>query len=169
MGGVVPGDGSSSTGHPLPLWMGAARGLGGTCGALGLAAASHTDKDREGHSGHSQYLTGGLMATDPSMTIAVPTGQYRASYILAASPLYVSRLLTVIAPSGASLTMDGSPIEGLTQIDGTNFVTRSLSMSANVLGTHLIAGDQPFGASVYGHALATSYWYPGGLELQTLP
>lgn len=117
----------------------------------------------------AQYLTGGLMATDPSMTIAVPTGQYRASYILAASPLYVSRLLTVIAPSGASLTMDGSPIEGLTQIDGTNFVTRSLSMSANVLGTHLIAGDQPFGASVYGHALATSYWYPGGLELQTLP
>lgn len=117
----------------------------------------------------AQYMTGGLAETDPAMTITTPTGQYRDNYLLAASPLYTSRLLTIVAPFGAKLTMDGAPIEGWSGIPGTDFVTRALSLPANALGTNLIAGDQAFGVSVYGHAFTTSYWYPGGLELQMLP
>jgi hypothetical protein len=34
---------------------------------------------------------------------------------------------------------------------------------------HEITGTQPFGISVYGYGVDTSYWYPGGQNLELLP
>ena len=36
-------------------------------------------------------------------------------------------------------------------------------------GNHEITGDQPFGITVYGYGAYTSYWYPGGLNLEEIP
>jgi hypothetical protein len=36
-------------------------------------------------------------------------------------------------------------------------------------GNHTANGDQPFGISVYGYGQYTSYWYPGGLNLEIIP
>ena len=36
-------------------------------------------------------------------------------------------------------------------------------------GNHDLLGDKAFGASVYGYGQYTSYWYPGGLDLEPLP
>jgi hypothetical protein len=33
-------------------------------------------------------------------------------------------------------------------------------------GTHTMDGASPFGISVYGYGEYTSYWYPGGQNLQ---
>ena len=32
-------------------------------------------------------------------------------------------------------------------------------------GNHVAESSEPFGISVYGYGHATSYWYPGGLDL----
>jgi hypothetical protein len=32
----------------------------------------------------------------------------------------------------------------------------------------VITSSQPFGISVYGHGQDTSYWYPGGLDLDVI-
>jgi hypothetical protein len=32
-------------------------------------------------------------------------------------------------------------------------------------GNHVVTGTMPFGISVYGYGDDTSYWYPGGLDL----
>ena len=36
-------------------------------------------------------------------------------------------------------------------------------------GDHTITSDVPVGISVYGYGVYTSYWYPGGLDLEALP
>jgi hypothetical protein len=35
-------------------------------------------------------------------------------------------------------------------------------------GNHTITGSKPVGVSVYGYGQVTSYWYPGGLDLEDL-
>lgn len=35
-------------------------------------------------------------------------------------------------------------------------------------GNHMIQGNQAFGITVYGYGQYTSYWYPGGLDLNTI-
>lgn len=35
-------------------------------------------------------------------------------------------------------------------------------------GDHLLTSPQPFGVQVYGYGQYTSYWYPGGLNLDPL-
>jgi homospermidine synthase len=36
-------------------------------------------------------------------------------------------------------------------------------------GNHLFDGDQKFGVMIYGYGQYTSYWYPGGLDLNSIP
>ena len=36
-------------------------------------------------------------------------------------------------------------------------------------GNHSITGSAAFGISVYGYGMDTSYWYPGGLDLELVP
>ena len=33
-------------------------------------------------------------------------------------------------------------------------------------GNHYVTGTSDFGISVYGYGQVTSYWYPGGLDLE---
>lgn len=36
-------------------------------------------------------------------------------------------------------------------------------------GNHVINGNQKFGIQVYGYGQFTSYWYPGGQNLDLVP
>ena len=38
-----------------------------------------------------------------------------------------------------------------------------------VLDPERLAGDEPFGVQVYGYGQYTSYWYPGGQNLDIVP
>jgi hypothetical protein len=102
---------------------------------------------------------------DPSMALAIPTEQFRSSYVFLAPETYDTSLLNVIAPSGATIVMDGTLLGGFSPIEGTTMSTASENIRG---GVHRIEGTTPFGILVYGFGSYTSYFYPGGLDLRRI-
>ena len=120
----------------------------------------------------AEYMQGqqaGGNTGDPAMTIAVPTEQYRTSYLFHAPTNYESSFVNITAPMAAKITLDGAPIPALSAIGGTGYGVARVQLSNAGDGTHAIAGDLAFGVQVYGYGQYTSYWYPGGLDLKYIP
>ena len=120
----------------------------------------------------AQYMQGqdaGGGSGDPAMALAVATEQYRSNYLIHAPTNYEANYVNITAPMGAMITLDGAPVGGFKPIGNTGFGVARLPLNNNGDGNHTLTGDQPFGVSVYGYGQYTSYWYPGGLDLEVLP
>jgi len=102
---------------------------------------------------------------DPSQSLAIPTEQYRSSYTFLAPASYAMNFVGVSAPTGMTVTLDGSPMTGFTAVGGTGFGVANASIGG---GVHTISSSSPFGIVVYGFGTYTSYMYPGGLDLQRI-
>lgn len=103
---------------------------------------------------------------DPAMALAVPIAQFRNNYLFHAPLSYESNYVNVVAPTGATITLDGAPVTGFTPIGSTGSSLARVLLGEGQAGTHSITGTQPFGITVYGYGRYTSYWYPGGLDLR---
>jgi hypothetical protein len=107
---------------------------------------------------------------DPSMTIIPPVEQFRSSYVFLTPLDYQFDAITVIAPLGTVLTLDGAPLEApspIGELDGTGYgAVRSLVSD----GTHRLASDggQEVGLIVLGMDKDVSYGYPAGLDLEVI-
>jgi hypothetical protein len=102
---------------------------------------------------------------DPALTLAVPTNQFRADYIILTPLDYDEDYINIAAPEGASITLDGQPIpaEVFEPLDGTGYLVAVVPVQD---GPHTLLGDQPFGVQAYGYDCHVSYAYPGGLNLE---
>lgn len=122
----------------------------------------------------AQYMEGqdaGGGTGDPAMTLAVPVEQFRGSYLFHAPVSYESNYVDVTAPMGASISLDGGAALTLTPIGTSGFGlarVQALNLGPNNDGNHNITGNMTFGITVYGYGQYTSYWYPGGLNLETI-
>jgi hypothetical protein len=121
----------------------------------------------------AQYMEGqdaGGNTGDPAMALAVPEEQFRTSYLFHAPVSYDSNYVDVTAPMGATVMLDGRQLS-FTAIGATGFgLARVPSLSTGPAndGNHSIQGSMPFGITVYGYGQYTSYWYPGGLNLDKI-
>ncbi len=106
---------------------------------------------------------------DPAYTLAVATDQYRTSYVFHAPTNYESNFVNITAPDGVTVTLDGTPVTGFTPVGATGFSIARVPLSNGANGNHNATSSEPFGISVYGYGQYTSYWYPGGLDLATIP
>lgn len=109
---------------------------------------------------------------DPAMSLAVPVEQYRSAYLFHAPTNYLTNYVDITAPVGATVMLDGVAITNFTPIGASGFAlarVTPLGPGPGNDGNHSITGSQPFGISVYGYGDDTSYWYPGGLNLETVP
>jgi hypothetical protein len=71
---------------------------------------------------------------------------------------------------GANITLDGAPINGFTAIGATGYgVARIKPSQRHVDGNHDFARRPEVRRPVYGYGQYTSYWYPGGLDLEAIP
>ncbi len=102
---------------------------------------------------------------DPSMSLAIPTEQYRSSYVFLAPTSYASSFVTVTAPTDVPVMLDGSAVTGFASVGSTGFSASSASIAG---GVHTITSSAPFGIVVYGFGTYTSYMYPGGLDLNLI-
>lgn len=102
---------------------------------------------------------------DPSMAIAIPTEQYRVEYTFFAPATYTYNFVNVVAPPGATITIDGAAIAA-SEFSPIGNSGLSVARHAVTGGSHSMIGDANFGISVYGYGSYTSYWYPGGLNLE---
>ncbi len=120
----------------------------------------------------AEYMLGqdaGGGTGDPAMTISVPTEQYRSSYFFHAPTNYESNFVNITAPAGSKVTLDGQEVAGFVAIGASGFGIARVQLANNGDGNHTITGDQKFGVQVYGYGQYTSYWYPGGLNLNMIP
>ncbi len=103
---------------------------------------------------------------DPSMALAVPVEQYRSDYRFLAPESYQQNYVNVIAPTDATITLDGQPV-AQTEFKqlGAEFKVAKLKIKG---GAHLATSSKAFGIEVYGVGTYTSYMYPGGLDLKIL-
>jgi hypothetical protein len=132
----------------------------------------------------------GLPGGDPSLLIYPPTEQYRQHYVFLTPDKYAFDFVAIIAPTGATVTLDGTTLEALgcdkTPADGTSKsawqvyrcqlsfpVIDPLKMSPdNVLpgmqndGVHLVDSNVPVGVIVSGFDSYVSYAYAGGTDLR---
>ena len=112
---------------------------------------------------------------DPAFILQVPSDQFRRQYVFLTPPTYTRDYVDVVAPQGALVTLDGTPVtlSGVT-IGTTDFTRTSLEIGD---GAHVIEGNLAIGISVYGYGGPTgspngvinvSYGYPGGLDLNVI-
>ena len=113
-------------------------------------------------------MDAGADTGDPAMTLAVPVAQYRTDYLFHAPQNYDSLYVNVIAPMTATVMLDGVALAGFTPIGGTGLGVLRHRLDKNGTGSYRIVGDEPFGIDVYGYGVATSFYYPGGLDLSEI-
>ncbi|MCZ2111085.1 MAG: IgGFc-binding protein, partial [Dehalococcoidia bacterium] len=117
----------------------------------------------------AQYMLGqgaGGGSGDPAMALTVPPFQYRRDYLFHAPTNYSSNFAAIIAPVGASVTLDGAAVTGFATIGGTGYAVKHVLLSNAGNGNHTLVSDTAIGVTVYGYGQYTSYWYPGGLDLR---
>ena len=118
------------------------------------------------------HLTEGLGAgSKPEIGEAVKlaTEQYRTTYLFHAPINYESNFVNITAPMAAKVTLDAAPVAGFKAIGATGYGVVRLELGDNIDGNHRVESDKPVGISVYGYGQYTSYWYPGGLDLNVIP
>ena len=110
-----------------------------------------------------QNATGSTMG-DPSMILATPTEQYRASYAFSTPSSMAKDYVNIVRPSGTTVTLDGQPVSGpWVPVGGSGFEVARVLISD---GAHRVVADRPVGVTVYGYDEYVSYGYPGGLDLK---
>lgn len=108
---------------------------------------------------------GSFGAGDPSMSLAIPTEQFRLDYTLLTPATYDESWVNVTAPLAGRVTIDGRPITNFAPIGATGAGVARVQLRA---GVHRLEGTAPFGVTVYGFGSYTSYMYPGGLDLREI-
>ncbi|MDH5494065.1 MAG: IgGFc-binding protein, partial [Myxococcales bacterium] len=102
---------------------------------------------------------------DPSMSLAIPTEQFRESYTILAPSSYESSFVNITASADQEVWIDGERVSAWVALAGTDRRIARLPVSA---GVHHVESDFPFGIVVYGFGSYTSYMYPGGLDLRPI-
>ena len=102
---------------------------------------------------------------DPSLSFEVAVEQFRSTYIFLAPVDYAESYADILVPPGANVTLDGAALTGpSTPIDSGWAVVRE-PLSTTGTGAHDLESDQPVGLQIMGFGHATSYYTPGGLNL----
>jgi hypothetical protein len=105
---------------------------------------------------------------DPSLTFEVAVEQFRSKYIFLAPIDYAESYADILVPPGANVTLDGAALGGaLTSIDAGWSIVRQLLPTTGT-GAHDLESDQPVGLQIMGFGHATSYYTPGGLNVNLI-
>ncbi len=105
---------------------------------------------------------------DPSMNLPSPIEQWRSSYLFHAPTNYAQNIITIVRSAGTDVRVDGSTVNGWQAIGSSEFEAAHVQLGSGSAGDHQLEADGPVGLSVYGYGQATSYWYPGGLDLKRI-
>jgi hypothetical protein len=118
--------------------------------------------------GHYLASNGGtdMDAGDPAITFAVPTEQYRSEYILLVPSQYNQSFMSIVAPAGGNVTVDGADVTAQLQPFGSN--AYKAGRIPTTAGQHRIACGGGCGVEVYGWSDAVSYMYAAGLDLEQI-
>ncbi len=120
----------------------------------------------------AQFLVGGdydparltIGRGDPDMVLAVPVDQTRPRYDFVAEPGFPVATAIATVPQGDALRLDGARVTRAPAHSVAGFDVYYLPVEAGAHSIESLRGAR-FGLVVSGLASATSYTYPGGLDL----
>lgn len=105
---------------------------------------------------------------DPGFSMMVTPAQFRQEYTFLAPVDYEKNFADVILPNGATVELDGAPVTATaTPIGTSGWSSMRLTLDNATGGVHKLKTDaeEGVGLQVMGFGYATSYYYPGGLNL----
>jgi hypothetical protein len=106
---------------------------------------------------------------DPSLSFFSAVEQYRVKYLFLAPTDYDSNFVDVAMPVGTTLVLDEVEVTSVPKFIGGGYEVVRVTLEAGAAsGAHTLVGTQPFGIQVMGYGSATSYQYPGGLNLKVI-
>jgi hypothetical protein len=93
--------------------------------------------------------------------------QFRHSYVFLAPSDYAASYADILVPAGATVSLDGQPLAGTTTTVGTSdwSIVRAPLSSTSGTSSHTLISDQAIGLQIMGFGHATSYFTPGGYNL----
>jgi hypothetical protein len=102
-------------------------------------------------------------AGDPAMIVLPPVAQFEQKYVFAVPEHYAKDFVTLVAPQGAQIQLDGSSVAAnlttLGTVDGTEYGYAHVPANE---GPHVLTSDTPVGIVVVGYDVEVSYGYAGG-------
>jgi hypothetical protein len=105
---------------------------------------------------------------DPSMSMEVTPQQFRKAYTFLAPADYETNFADILLPDGASVMLDGAALTAApTPIVGGWSIVRE-PLKADSGGVHKLSADKNVGLQVMGFGHASSYYTPGGLNLELI-
>lgn len=119
----------------------------------------------------AEYMHGqsaGGNTGDPAFALGIAKDQYRQDYLFHAPTNYEDNFVNVVAPAGAEVTLDGMTIADWETIGGSGFQVARVELDNSGDGNHRLEADRGVGVTVYGYGQYTSYWYPGGSNVEKL-
>ncbi len=119
----------------------------------------------------AQFLVGqgtSRRAGDPAMGLAVPTDQYRSSYVFLSPDTYVDKFVNIIVYRGTQAALDGETVTGFQPVGDSNFEVATVRLSAKEEHTVRSSDGSSVGLILYGYANYTSYMLPAGLDLRVI-
>ena len=107
---------------------------------------------------------------DPAMTIMVTPQQFRQSYTFLAPADFEKNFADVLVPTGATATLDGAALGAPEAIGTSGWGIVRAPLDAAGGGVHKLSTTDAkgLGLQVMGFGHATSYEYPGGLNLKLI-
>jgi hypothetical protein len=105
---------------------------------------------------------------DPAQSNAIATEQYRIKYVFLAPSDYDVSYVDIVQPMTASVVLDGTPIAQQPTAISSNYGINRIKLGAGNNGAHVLTSSEAVGIQVVGYGSATSYQYPGGLNLKTI-
>jgi hypothetical protein len=105
---------------------------------------------------------------DPAEIQLIPIDQYRRDHIVYVPPnASMEHHLTLVAPEGSSVSIDGSPVPAgeFTAVGTSGYAVARVSIEA---GTHAILGEEPIGAYLLAYGTWRAYGHPVGLNLDPI-
>ncbi|HEX2871127.1 MAG TPA: IgGFc-binding protein [Polyangiaceae bacterium] len=106
---------------------------------------------------------------DPSMSMEVTPRQFRSSYTFLAPADYETNFADILVPADTTVTLDDAPLTGAPQaIGATGWSVIREPLKPTGGGVHKLSANKGVGLQVMGFGHASSYYYPGGLNLELI-
>lgn len=106
---------------------------------------------------------------DPAFSVLVTPKQFRRQYTFLAPADYLENYADILLEEGTQITLDGNALSASpVAIGTTGWSVVRVRLDATGAGAHRLESDRPVGLQVMGFGHATSYYYPGGLNLELI-
>jgi hypothetical protein len=100
------------------------------------------------------------------MSLAVPVEQYRSRYSFLIPADYEEQYISVVAPAGSAVNLDGNDISSqLTPFGPGDLAAGRIMVQP---GAHNLSCANKCGVEVYGYSEAVSYMFAAGLDLERI-